>query len=68
VLGAEIWRRTEKRPWKANSGSDIIVWARDKAAEWLTESDRALEREKVDRKKENVIKLKINDSWNIRAL
>ena len=68
VLGAEIWRRRRKRPSKAEADSDPIAWARDKAAEWLTEAQRALEREKVDREEENVIKLRIDDRWNIRAL
>ena len=68
VLGAEIWRRRRKRPSKGDSDSDPIAWARDKAAEWLTDAQRALEREKVDREEENVIKLRIDDGWNIRAL
>ena len=68
VLGAEIWRRRRKRPSKGDSDSDSIAWAREKAAEWLTEAQRALEREKVDREEENVIKLRIDDGWNIRAL
>ena len=68
MLGAEIWRRRRKRPSKAESDSDPMAWARDKAAEWLTEAQQALEREKVDREEENVIKLRIDDGWNIRAL
>jgi distribution and morphology protein 10 len=68
VLGAEIWRRRRKRPSKTNTESDPMAWARGKAAEWLTEAQRALEREKVDREEENVIKLRIDDGWNIRAL
>ena len=68
VLGAEIWRRRRKSPMMSGTNSDPIAWARDKAAEWLTEAQRALEREKVNREEENVIKLRIDDGWNIRAL
>lgn len=68
VLGAEIWRRRRKHPAKVDTDSDPIAWARDKAAEWLTEAQRALEQEKLDRYEENVIKLRIDDGWNIRAL
>jgi mitochondrial distribution and morphology protein 10 len=68
VLGAEIWRRRRKRLPKAGTDPDPLAWARDKAAEWLTDAQRALEREKVDREEENVIKLRIDDGWNIRAL
>jgi distribution and morphology protein 10 len=67
VLGAEIWRRRRKPP-KAGTDPDPLAWARDKAAEWLTDAQRALEREKVDREEENVIKLRFDDGWNIRAL
>ena len=68
VLGAEIWRRRRRRQSKSESGSDSLAWARDKAAEWLTEAQRASEGEKVDREEENVIKLRVDDGWNIRAL
>jgi distribution and morphology protein 10 len=68
VLGAEIWRRRRKRPSKSDTDSDPVAWARHKAAEWLTEAQLALEREKVDREEENVINLRIDDGWNIRAL
>ena len=68
VLGAEIWRRRRKRLAKTGTDPDPLAWARDKAAEWLTDAQRALEREKVDRGEENVIKLRIDDGWNIRAL
>ena len=68
VLGAEIWRRRRKRPAKTGTDPDPLAWARDKAAEWLTDAQRALEREKVDREEENVIKLRIDDGWNVRAL
>jgi mitochondrial distribution and morphology protein 10 len=68
VLGAEIWRRRRKRPANTETDPDPLAWARDKAAEWLTDAQRALEREKVDREEENVIKLRIDDGWNIRAL
>lgn len=68
VLGAEIWRRRRKSPLKPSTDPDPVAWARDKAAEWLSEAQRTLEREKVDREEENVIKLRVDDGWNIRAL
>jgi mitochondrial distribution and morphology protein 10 len=68
VLGAEIWRRRRKGPLKPDTQSDPVAWARDKAAEWLTDAQRALQRGKVDREEENVINLRIDDGWNIRAL
>ncbi len=68
VLGAEIWRRRRRRASKSDTASDPMAWARDKAAEWLSEAQRASEPERVDREEENVIKLRVDDGWNIRAL
>jgi len=68
VLGAEIWRRRRKRPCKSDTGSDGIAWAREKAAEWLTDTQRAIEQERVDREEENAIKLRVDEGWNFRAL
>lgn len=68
VLGAEIWRRRRRRPSKSDTGSDNIAWAREKAAQWLTDTQRAVEQDKMDREEENVIKLRVDEGWNFRAL
>lgn len=68
VLGAEIWRRRRRRPSKSDSNADPMAWAREKAGRWLTEAQRASNSEKVDREEENVIKLRVDESWNFRAL
>jgi mitochondrial distribution and morphology protein 10 len=70
VLGAEIWRQHHK-PKSTMANPDALNWARDKAAQWLDAAQtllllqRSEEEEKLD---ESVIRLRIDDSWNIRAL
>jgi mitochondrial distribution and morphology protein 10 len=69
VLGAEIWRQHHK-PRSTMPNSDGLDWARDKAAQWLDESQKLLRQqsEEQQRCEESVIKLRVDDNWNIRAL
>ena len=69
VLGAEIWRRRRRRPVASeNATSDPVAWARRKAEHWLSDAERALRLEQQEREDESVIKLRVDDGWNIRAL
>jgi len=69
VLGAEIWRQHHK-PRSAMPNSDGLDWARDKAAQWLDEPEKLLreKREEEEKREESVIRLRVDDNWNIRAL
>lgn len=77
VLGAEIWRgrgRQRKSP-KATLNDDgaaavldELAWAREKTEGWFTPEERLLKDERLDRENENVIKLRVDDGFNIGAL
>jgi mitochondrial distribution and morphology protein 10 len=70
VLGAEIWRQ-HHRPRSAISNSDGLEWAREKAAQWLNDTQKLLLRQKKEEEQkpeESVIRLTVDDNWNIRAL
>lgn len=71
VLGAEIWPRHHKLRSPTPNNPDGLDWAREKAARWLDETQKLLLHQKEemdDRKDESVIKLRVDDNWNIRAL
>ena len=61
VLGAEIWRRRRKQ-------EDPLAWAKEKASTWLTDAERTLQEGQLEREEENVIKLRVDEGWNIKAL
>lgn len=70
VLGAEIWRQHHK-PRSTTTSSDGLDWARDKAAQWLDDAEKLLLRQRRDEEEkpeESVIRLRVDDNWNIRAL
>lgn len=70
MLGAEIWRQHHKPP-DASPNPDGLDWARDKAAQWLdgVQNRPFLKQEKdAQSSEESVIKLRVDDNWNIRAL
>lgn len=69
VLGAEIWRQ-HYRPRSTVPSSDGLDWARDKAAQWLDDAQKLLRQKNEDEEQldESVIRLRVDDSWNIRAL
>ncbi|KAF7502629.1 hypothetical protein GJ744_005423 [Endocarpon pusillum] len=70
VLGAEIWRQ-HHRPRITIGKSDGLDWATDKAAQWLEDEQKLLLRqrkEKQEELEESVIRLRVDDNWNFRAL
>lgn len=70
VLGAEIWRQHHK-PRSTSHPSDGLDWARKKAARWLDDAQKLLlrqEEEGAEKFEESVIKLRVDENWNIRAL
>lgn len=70
VLGAEIWRQHPK-PQDPSPNQDGLDWAREKAAEWLNDAEKVLLRQQKEEKRkpeESVIKLRVDDNWNIRVL
>jgi mitochondrial distribution and morphology protein 10 len=60
VVGAEVWRGRTPRPETA--------WARDKLRDWWNAEERKLKEETAEREAENVLKVRVDDGWNIRAL
>ncbi|KIW21515.1 hypothetical protein PV08_02095 [Exophiala spinifera] len=64
VLGGELWRkhRTSKDP------DHSTAWAREKTKDWFTPAEKALKDERVAREEENVLKFRLDDTWNVRAL
>lgn len=70
VLGAEIWRK-HRNPLSTAPSADSLDWASKKAAQWLNDAQKRLLQESEERNErisESVIKLKVDDNWNIRAL
>ena len=64
VLGIELWRRKRQR----KDEPDSLAWAKLKAEGWFDEPDRSLKDLRREREEENVIKLRVDDGWNVRAL
>lgn len=62
MVGAEIWRGRTTR------GDETVVWARDKLQDWFTPDEQALKEERVEREDENVLKVRVDDAWNLKAL
>lgn len=65
VLGAEIWRGTRA---STHDREDSVYWARQHLQGWFTPEEQALKDERSERENENVLKLRVDDGWNIKAL
>ncbi len=52
------------------STSDGLDWATEKAAQWLDDAQKLLrqKKDKEERVDESVIRLRVDDNWNFRAL
>jgi distribution and morphology protein 10 len=66
VLGGELWRST--RPSLSDDTDDPVSWAKTKTKDWFTPAERTLKASRVEREEENVIKVRADDGWNVRAL
>lgn len=62
VVGAEMWRGKSRR------AEDPVAWAREKLNDWFTPEEQALKDARTDREEENVLKFRVDDSWNFKAL
>lgn len=75
TLGAEIWRSRRSGSSRTKVGEDGSVidhdglnWARERTKIWFSVEERALKDQRIDREHENVVKLRIDDGFNIGAL
>lgn len=64
VLGLELWRRKRQR----KEELDPLSWAKLRTESWFDEAEANLKAVRKEREEENVIKLRVDDGWNIRAL
>ena len=64
VIGAEIWRGKSD----LSAADDPLNWAKLKLRDWFSVEEQALKEERLDRENENVVKLRVDDSWNFKAL
>ena len=68
-MGGELWRLRKARTANGDSdGEGSVSWARARAKDWLSPSERALKEERLQREEENVLKFRVDDSWNVKAL
>ncbi|KIW59926.1 hypothetical protein PV05_00184 [Exophiala xenobiotica] len=69
VVGGELWRRhrTSADGGATESGSPSS-WARTRTKDWFTPAERSLKDERIAREEENVLKFRVDDTWNVRAL
>jgi distribution and morphology protein 10 len=70
VVGGELWRPRRKTasPSPETDTDDPLAWARAKTKDWFSPAEQALKDERLEREEENVLKLRVDDSWSIRAL
>lgn len=61
-----MWRRG--RTATITDQSDNITWARTRTQDWFSRAERDLKDERVQREEENVLKFRVDDGWNVRAL
>jgi mitochondrial distribution and morphology protein 10 len=70
VIGGELWR-PKPRPSSATAPegeADSVQWARNLTKSWFSEEELALKETRREREEENVIKFRVDDGWNVRAL
>lgn len=68
VVGGELWRPRRRGASDSETSEDAASWARAKAKDWFTPAEQALKAERVEREEENVLKFRVDDSWNVKAL
>lgn len=70
MVGGELWHpRRRSIPSASDSDSeDPIFWARTKTKDWFSPGEQALKDERLQREEENVLKFRVDDSWNVRAM
>ncbi|EXJ84131.1 hypothetical protein A1O3_04798 [Capronia epimyces CBS 606.96] len=81
VVGGELWRPyrsssasvstsapIESQQNTSSTGADGLSWVRTKTKDWFTPAEQALKDERVQREEENVLKFRVDNSWNVKAL
>lgn len=75
VFGAEVWQKRQRKSSKkvvdANGNlvdEDSTAWARRLTEGWFSPAEQALRDERLEREGENVLKFRVDDGWNIKAL
>lgn len=74
TFGAEIWRGHNRRPSKrelsldGSVSEDKLAWLHRRTEDWFTPEERALKDERLERANENVVKVRVDDGWNVSAL
>lgn len=75
VVGAEIWRRHKRRSSKQvlNAQGHLVdedptAWVRRSTENWFTPAEKALKEKRIEREEENVVNIRIDDGWNVKAL
>ena len=64
VIGAEMWRG------RGSNGTreDGVAWAKEKLRDWFTPEETAMKEERFERQEENVLKFRVDDAYNFKAL
>jgi len=68
VVGGEIWRSRRRYGDPDPDAVDTVRWARLKTRDWFSPAERALKDERLEREEENVLKVRVDDGWNVKAL
>ncbi|KAK4941884.1 Mitochondrial distribution and morphology protein 10 [Elasticomyces elasticus] len=64
VVGGELWRRGRT----VGANATDVDWVRTRTHDWFSVAERDLKDERVQREEENVIKFRVDDGWNVKAL
>ncbi|OCT45290.1 Mitochondrial distribution and morphology protein 10 [Cladophialophora carrionii] len=67
VVGGELWR-PRKREALSDPETDPVHWARTLTSDWFSPAERALKTSRLEREEENVLKFRVDDTWNVKAL
>jgi distribution and morphology protein 10 len=68
VVGGELWRPRPQSPTDSETTEDALSWARAKTKDWFTPAEQALKFDRLQREEENVVKFRVDDSWNAKAM
>ena len=66
VFGAEVWRGGIGS--KTPNPDDPTYWAQQQLRGWFSPEEKMLKDKRFERENENVVKLRVDDGWNIKAL
>lgn len=52
----------------SGSRDEGVAWAKEKLRDWFTPEETAMKEERFEREDENVLKFRIDDAYNFKAL